>query len=77
MKPRVIPFEEPISHGGDILSSAILRLFIVALTCNYFVELWEELDSLVSLLKPLPALEVEDEVYVGAYFYDLILCYGP
>ena len=39
--------------------------------------LLEELDPLVPLLKLLPALQVEDEAYVGAnvhvFLYDLIL----
>ena len=59
-------------------------LFDAALTCKDFLEvaldaLWEELDSLVPLLKLLPALQVEDKVYVCAnlsvhvFLYDLIL----
>ena len=46
-------------------------LLNAALTCKDFLDealnaLWEELDSLVPLLKMLPALQVEDEVYVCA-----------
>jgi hypothetical protein len=41
------------------------------LTCKDFLDealdaLWEALDSLVPLLKLLPALQVEDDVYVCA-----------
>jgi hypothetical protein len=48
-----------------------LCLFNAALTCKDFLDtaldvLWEELDSLVPLLKLLPALQVEDKDYVCA-----------
>ena len=43
--------------------------------------LWEKLDSMVPLLKLLPALRVEDESYVCAnvhvFLYGLILSLGP
>ena len=61
-------------------------LFNAALTCKDFLEvaldaLWEELDSLVPLLKLLPSLQVEDKAYVCAnvhvFIYDLILPLGP
>ena len=43
--------------------------------------LWENLDSMVPLLKLLPALQVEDDSYVCAnvhvFIYDLILSLGP
>jgi hypothetical protein len=48
------------------------RCFLnAALTCKYFLDvaldaLWEELDSLVPLLKLLPGLQVEDDAYVCA-----------
>ena len=57
----------------------------VALTCKAFREvaldaLWEELDSLLPLLKLLPALRVEDNTYVctkvHAFLYDFILPLG-
>lgn len=47
-------------------------LFNTALTCKYFLDvaldaLWEEMDSLVPLLKLLPALQVEDKGRDEAY----------
>ena len=60
-------------------------LFNAALTCKDFLDvaldaLWEEIYSLVPLLKLLPALQVEDESYVCAnihvFLYDLILSSG-
>ena len=60
-------------------------LLNVALTCKAFLEvaldaLWEELDSLLPLLKLLPALQVEDNTYVCAnglvFLYDFILHLG-
>ena len=46
-------------------------LLNAALTCKDFLDealdtLWEELDSLVDLLKVLPALRFEDDAYVCA-----------
>ena len=46
-------------------------LLNVALTCKDFLDealdaLWEELNSLVPLLKLLPALQFENDAYVGA-----------
>jgi hypothetical protein len=46
-------------------------LLNAALTCKDFLDvaldaLWEELDSLVPLLKLLPSLKVEDDTYVCA-----------
>ena len=46
-------------------------LFNAALTCKDFLDvaldaLWKELDSLVPLLKLLPALQIEDGAYVCA-----------
>ena len=61
-------------------------LLNVALTCKDFLDvalnaLWEELDSLVPLLKLLPALQVEDKVYVcenvHVFLNDFILSLGP
>jgi hypothetical protein len=61
-------------------------LLNVALTCKDFLEvalsaLWGKLDSLVPLLKLLPALQVENKAYVCAnvhvFMYDLILPLGP
>jgi hypothetical protein len=63
-------------------------LLNAALTCKDFLEvaldaLWEKLDSLVPLLKLLPALQVEEEAYayvcenVHVFIYDLILPSGP
>ena len=60
-------------------------LFNAALTCKDFLEvaldaLWEELGSLVPLLKLLPALQVENKEYVCAKMsslYDLTLSLGP
>ena len=48
-------------------------LLNAALTCKDFQDealdaLWEELDSLVPLLKVLPALQMEDDTYVCAIF---------
>ena len=63
-----------------------LCLLNAASTCKDFLEvaldaLWEELDSLVPLLKLLPALHFENKTYVCAIFhafmYDLILPLGP
>ena len=43
--------------------------------------LWENLDSMLPLLKLLPALQVENEAYVCAnvhvFLYDLIFFLGP
>ena len=63
-------------------------LLNAALTCKDFLDvaldaIWEVLNSLVPLLKLLPALQVEEEsrsyvcanVYV--FLYDLILSLGP
>jgi hypothetical protein len=54
-------------------------LLNVALTCKDFLDealdaLWEELNSLLPLLKLLPALQFENDAYVGAMsmFYDFI-----
>ena len=56
-------------------------IFSVALTCRDLLDvaldaLWEKLDSLVPLLKLLPALQVKDREYVGAnahvFLYDLL-----
>jgi hypothetical protein len=61
-------------------------LLNVALTCKDFLDealdaLWEELDTLVPLLKLLPALHVVDNAYVCAnvhvFVYDLTLPSGP
>lgn len=60
-------------------------LFNAALTCKDFLEvaldaLWEELGSLVPLLKLLPALQLENKEYVCAKMsslYDLTLSLGP
>ena len=62
-------------------------LFNAALTCKDFLEvaldaLWEELGSLVPLLKLLPALQLENKEYVCAkmsrfFLYDLTLSLGP
>ena len=61
-------------------------LLNAALTCKDFLDvaldaLWEEMDSLVPLLKLLPGLQVEDDAYVcanvHAFLYDLILSLGP
>jgi hypothetical protein len=61
-------------------------LFNAALTCKDFLDvaldaLWEDLHSLVPLLKLLPALRVEDGAYVCAnvhiFLCDLILYLGP
>ena len=61
-------------------------LFNAALTCKDFLDealdaLWEKLDSMLPLLKLLPALQVEDDTYVCAnvhvFLYDLILSLGP
>ena len=61
-------------------------LLNAALTSKDFLDvaldaLWEELNSLVPLLKLLPSLQVEDEEYVCAngyvFMYDLILPLGP
>ena len=63
-----------------------LCLFNAALTCKDFLDaaldaLWEELHSLVPLLKLLPALQLEDGAYVCANvhvsIYDLILSLVP
>jgi hypothetical protein len=57
-----------------------------ALTCKDFLDvaldaLWEELDSMVPLLKLLPALQLENKAYVRAdvhvFLYNLILSLGP
>jgi hypothetical protein len=61
-------------------------LLNAALACKDFLDvaldtLWEELDSLVPLLKLLPALQFENKAYVRAdvhvFLYDLILSIGP
>jgi hypothetical protein len=61
-------------------------LLNAALTCKDFLDvavdaLWEKMNSLVPLLKLLPALQIEDNAYVGAnvhvFLYDLILPLGP
>lgn len=57
-------------------------LFNAALACKDFLDvalnaLWEELDSLVPLLKLLPTLQVENGVYVCAnlhVFYLTLFC---
>jgi hypothetical protein len=63
-----------------------LCLLNAASTCKDFLEvaldvLWGELESLVPLLKLLPALQFENKAYVCANFhvfiYDLILPLGP
>jgi hypothetical protein len=55
-------------------------LFNAALTCKNFLDealdaLWENLDSMVPLLKLLPALRFEDDAYVcvnvHVFLYDL------
>ena len=61
-------------------------LLRAALTCKDFLDvaldaLWENLESLVPLLKLLPALQVKDRGYVGAnahvFLHDLISSLGP
>ena len=63
-------------------------LFNAALTCKDFLDialdaLWERLDSLLPLLKLLPALQVEDGAYICANVHvfnfpdDIILFSGP
>jgi hypothetical protein len=61
-------------------------LMNAALTCKDFLDealdkLWEEMDSLVPVLKLLPALQFENDTYVCAYvlvfLYDLTLSLGP
>ena len=62
-------------------------LLNAALTCKDFLDvaldkIWEKLDSLVPVLKLLPALQFEnDEYYVCAdvlvFLYDLTLLSGP
>jgi hypothetical protein len=61
-------------------------LLNAALTCKDFLDvaldaLWEELNSLVPLLKLLPALQVEDHAYVCAnvhvFLYNFTLLLGP
>ena len=62
-------------------------LLNAALTCKDFLDvalgkLWEKMDFLVPVLKPLPALQFEnDEYYVCAdvlvFLYDLTLLSGP
>ena len=61
-------------------------LLNAALTCKDFLDvaldaLWEKMDSLVPLLKLLPALQVKDGAYVCAnahiILYDLTLSIGP
>ena len=62
-------------------------LLNAALTCKDFIDvaldkIWEKLDSLVPVLKLLPALQFEnDEYYVCAdvlvFLYDLTLLSGP
>ena len=55
-------------------------LLNAALACKDFLEvaldaLWEKMDSLVPLLKLLPALQVKDEAYVcvNAHFFLYVL----
>ena len=61
-------------------------LLNAALTCKDFLDvalnkLWEEMDSLLPVLKLLPALQCENECYVCAnvlvFLYDLTLLSGP
>ena len=61
-------------------------LLNAALTCKDFLDealdiIWEEMESLVAVLKLLPALQFENDAYVCAYvlvfFYDLTLSLGP
>ena len=61
-------------------------LLNAALTCKYFLDvaldkLWEKMDSLVPVLKLLPALQFENDIYVCAnvfvFLYDLTLLLGP
>ena len=61
-------------------------LLNAALTCKDFLDvaldkLWEKMDSLVPVLKLLPALQCENECYVCAnvlvFLYDLTLLLGP
>lgn len=56
-----------------------LCLFNAALTCKDFLDaaldaLWEKLDSLVPLLKLLPALRVENQAYVCPNALHFFLC---
>ena len=63
------------------------RFFLnAALACKDFLDvaldgLWEKMDSLVPLLKLLPALQFKNKAYVcvdvHAFLYDLILSLGP
>ena len=62
---------EIFSHIKVEIDESYQCLFNAALTCKDFLDvaldaLWEELDSLVPLLKLLPALRVEDKAYVCA-----------
>ncbi|KAF8801987.1 hypothetical protein BYT27DRAFT_7244930 [Phlegmacium glaucopus] len=55
--------------GADNLKEHRLSLFNAALTSKYFLDaaldaLWENLDSLVPLLRVLPALRLENNAYV-------------
>ena len=62
-------------------------LLNAALSCKDFLDvaldtLWERMDTLVPLLRLLPALQLEDEAYyvcpnVHVFLYDLILPLGP
>ena len=61
-------------------------LLNAALACKDFLDvaldgLWEKMDSLVPLLKLLPALQFKNKAYVcvdvHAFLYDLILSLGP
>ena len=56
-------------------------LLNAALTCKDFLEvaldvLWEELDSMVPLLKVLPALQLEDDEYVCSNVHWHVSLYG-
>jgi hypothetical protein len=78
--------EKTFSHLQVEDDKKYRSLFSAALTSKNFLDvaldaLWKELDTLVPLLKLLPSLQVEDEVYVcanvHAFLYDLILSLGP
>ena len=80
-------------RNSELLAMTFSRLYLklnclfnVALTCKDFLEealdkIWEEMDSMVPLLKVLPALQVEDNEYVcvnvDVFRYDLSLSLGP
>ena len=74
------------SHLLDVTQNDRTSLLNAALTCKDFLDvaldvLWEELDSLVPLLKLLPALQVENKAYVcanvHAFQYVFTLSLGP